>query len=282
MASEQATLYSQIAKLQLGQGLELVDFARKLKHAQEPINILDFGCGTAPLATPLLDLAGGGRVFCMDPDEARLGVAQKQHEEDIRHGKLVIVRADDASMVQALVDIAPGQKFGMIIVNFVLHWVKQKADLFAAFAKVLNLGGFVLVQSPEYLVPLHRQVTELMSEQDRQNKILERFHMTRGIEEVVDATLESKAFTVVSSFQVPVQIAYPSLDAYLEWWSATTHGAFSTSAIPASSLTLLREEHRGECVVEEPTFRVIFQKSSDVPVMHEAMNEAMGLPISDL
>eukprot|EP00746_Dinoflagellata_sp_MGD_P050110 gnl/MRDRNA2_/MRDRNA2_22506_c0_seq1.p1 gnl/MRDRNA2_/MRDRNA2_22506_c0~~gnl/MRDRNA2_/MRDRNA2_22506_c0_seq1.p1 ORF type:complete len:174 (-),score=35.67 gnl/MRDRNA2_/MRDRNA2_22506_c0_seq1:246-767(-) len=158
-----AQLYAQIVELQKQQGLEFCSIVdpKTAKYSK----ILDFGCGTCPLAEKLLEMVDDtGVVVGVDPDADCLRVATEQWKDHIDKSRLMLFEASDDRLHQLMADekFRQVKPFDIIMVNFVLHWIANKELLFENFGKLLSPGGLLLVQSPEFLPPLHRRVIAMM------------------------------------------------------------------------------------------------------------------------
>ena len=101
--------------------------------------ILDLGCGTGELSAYLADLVGPeGKVVGVDPDKERILLAQQTHGE-----------IKNLSFVEGSASNFPGiglESYDIIFSNHVIHWIRDKQEVFKNMFEGLKIGGRIAIQ----------------------------------------------------------------------------------------------------------------------------------------
>ena len=109
--------------------------------------ILDLGCGTGELSAYLAELVGrDGKVVAVDPDTARVKLAQKTH------GGISNLAIQEGSASNF-----PGmgsQCYDVVFSNFVLHWIQDKHEALKNSFQSLKPGGKILLSYEDSLVSM--------------------------------------------------------------------------------------------------------------------------------
>jgi SAM-dependent methyltransferase len=127
-AIELARRYDQISDPQFTHGRDLIDLLA-LKPSDQ---ILDVGCGTGRLAAYALErLGAGGRIVGIDPEPARIDLAQKLRDPRLAFR---LGRAEDLSSFTV-------PTFDIVYMNSALDHLTDKACAITEMHRVLKPGG---------------------------------------------------------------------------------------------------------------------------------------------
>jgi len=125
---ELARRYDRISDPQFTHGSDLIELLALRPGDQ----ILDVGCGTGRLAAHALErLDAGGRIVGIDPEAARIDLAQKLRDPRLAFR---LGRAEDLSSIAA-------PTFDVVYMNSALSRIADKARAIAEMHRVLKPGG---------------------------------------------------------------------------------------------------------------------------------------------
>ena len=232
MASQQADLYEELsAGCQKGSGVIMIEKLRPEKG----IKVLDLGCGTGYLTNILAERVGPtGTVIGVDPDKERLRVATEKYG-----GCDNIIFREESS------DNFSGDQYDLVISNYVLHWIKNKEAAFSNAYRSLKVGGkFAFFDSLEWH-KIFLQLFDLM-EPSRAKVLYDMNAMESN--EFYRRLAKQSGFTVEFEDTVDFKIVYPSVDVFLDWWCATTHGLFDPAQIDRAALDTFKEPYECKAV----------------------------------
>ncbi len=212
--------------------------------------VLDIGCGTGGLTAELAKRVGPkGKVLALDPDAARLALARAECPGEFRNLRYVSGRGEDLSWL-------PDDSLDLVYSNYVLHWVKDKARVMDEVMRCLRPGGRIAFELPGPLAPIF---VKLRAECRGPNREL--------FDHVMPLTLsqwrhlmQSHGFTVVKAAYVTVRQFASSIEAFFDWWEATTHGAFRRDDLSAEGRDRLAAYMSGGREIDAQCVRVLAQK----------------------
>ena len=111
--------------------------------------ILDLGCGTGELSAYLAELVEpAGYVVSVDPDVRRLNLAKATHR-DIENLSFVEGNSDNFDGMGC-------EKYDIVFLNQVLHWIPNKQQAFKNMFSSLKEGGKIAIQYTDHLHPSWR------------------------------------------------------------------------------------------------------------------------------
>jgi len=226
-----ARLYSQVSLNQRGRGLSLIEEA----DPRPGEVVLDLGCGTGDLTTHLARRVGpSGHVFAVDPDVERLEVARKSIPKELGNISYLEGRGEDLSMIA-------GGTIDLVYSNYAIHWVQNKRSMMRELARCLRPGGRCAFELVSTMSPFLVEVTKMsagcgevllpkikgLSERQWRDLLLQRDFMVRKAE------------------LLEVWEHFADLEAFFDWWEATTHGMFQREAISAVDRAGLAADFKG-------------------------------------
>ena len=184
--------------------------------------ILDLGCGTGELSAHLAELVGrDGKVVAVDPDTARVKLAQKTH------GGISNLAIQEGSASNF-----PGmgsQCYDVVFSNFVLHWIQDKHEAFKNSFQSLKPGGKILLSYEDSLVSMfERFFKELIPENC--NTVLSKWHFIEKakIEEMCAAV----GFDIVKSYDVKSDaFVFDNEEEMISFFWADSHGLFGRKLV---------------------------------------------------
>ena len=243
-----ADLYQQHSRNQHEQGLDLI---RDVEPCQDEV-ALDIGCGTGALSVVLAEGVGPtGLVLGVDPDSARLALARAQRPAALKNLHYVVGRGEDLFWV-------PDNSLDLVYSNYVLHWVEDKGRVIDEAFRCLRPGGRISFELPGPLAPIFVKLRQECQGSNRD--VFDRVMTLRALE--WRDVMESHGFTVEKAAYVPVRVFYPSIEAFFDWWEATTHGAFQRSDLSADGRDRLAAYVSGGREVLAQCVRVLARKPS--------------------
>ncbi|AUX23405.1 uncharacterized protein SOCEGT47_039300 [Sorangium cellulosum] len=213
---------------QKGRGEHLIALARVRRGER----VLDLGCGTGGLTQQLAALVGPeGRVLGLDPDAARIALA--------RHTAGAPNLAFHVGAAERLGALARGRSFDLVFSNFVLHWIRDKRAVLRALRDLLHPAGRILVQCVSSLPALVGELSRLADPSGE--KILGGFAFEGAA--ALARHVEGAGLRLIRLEEQQGTHVYPSLDALLTWWQATTHDRFDPRTIEPAALSRFAALH---------------------------------------
>ncbi|MGE3319913.1 MAG: class I SAM-dependent methyltransferase [Candidatus Berkiella sp.] len=212
-----AKAYQQFSVGQFQKGMKLIS----LVSPQPGERVLDLGCGTGELTYQIANLVTQqGKVVAVDPDFERITLAQKDVPSNIRNITWFNVSAENYVP-------AKDETFDIVFSNFVLHWIPNPQAILNKLAMALRPNGRLAIQlvfdHPDFVkeVTLASQVTE--------EKVLKRYQLFP--KDQWEAMVKKSGLTI-DSISAADDYFFENLNAFFDWWEATTHGTFSRQGIP--------------------------------------------------
>ena len=203
-----AKLYSKTSSFQRDVGRKLISKITFPMGAK----ILDLGCGTGELTAEMADLVKPtGRVVAMDPDKERIKLAK---ENNFRDNIDYIVGSDTTF---------PEDEYDVIFMNCVIHWIKDKEELFKHIFNNLCRGGLLAFTSGPHTVPcIIENLLESVAPGFLNDVYFKRLHIAE-IEEYEQ--MQKAAGFRQNSFEVDsYQLRFDSGQACVEWFTGVVHG----------------------------------------------------------
>ncbi|XXX79832.1 class I SAM-dependent methyltransferase [Sorangium sp. So ce134] len=223
-----AQAYRRGSLWQKGRGERLIELARVRRGER----VLDLGCGTGGLTQQLAELVGpGGRVVGIDPDEARIALA--------RHTAGAPNLDFQVGSAETLDEVARDRPFDLVFSNFVFHWIRDKRAVLRRMRGLLDPAGRILVQCVSSLPALVGGLSRLADPSGE--KVLGGFAFEDAA--ALAHHVEGAGLQLMQLEEQQGTHVYPTLDALLAWWQATTHGRFDPRAIEPAALSRFAEQH---------------------------------------
>ena len=218
-SAELAKLYSELSDLQRKHGEP--ELIKKLS-LQKNVKILDLGCGTGYLSSLLADSVGpGGTVVALDPNKSRLELAQKQYSRP----NLVFLEANDVSL--------PEDQYDLVFLNYVLHWIENKAAVLKKVYQNLKPGGQFAFTVPEHQPTIIEQMDRMVGPE-----MMQGFHWMSAPEYNHLAT--SIGFKVTSSETEVKPLNFATVEGLLKWYRAATEGRFNPDKLDPTVLKVFK------------------------------------------
>ncbi|KAL9952298.1 hypothetical protein ACROYT_G039533, partial [Oculina patagonica] len=183
--------------------------------------ILDLGCGTGELSAYIAELVGPeGSVVGVDPDLNRLQLAREAHR-GVKNLSFVEGNSDNFEGMGS-------EKYDIIFLNQVLHWIPNKKDAFKNMFNSLKAGGKIALEYSECLPPFAVSVLEELNPE-----IEEQIHkMFHGVKRVnVDQLCTEAGFDIVKSYDTNDSMEFESMEGLLKWFWSTSHGVFDLQVV---------------------------------------------------
>jgi len=187
--------------------------------------ILDLGCGTGELSAYLAELVGPeGFVVGVDPDVKRLNLAKETHR-DIKNLSLVQGNSDNFEGMGC-------EKFDIIFLNQVLHWIPSKQQAFKNMFSSLKEGGKVAIQCTDHLHPFMATALEELFPEIKQ-RIKERGKEIFFVDkDNVDRICATEGFEIVKSYYANnIKLVCESAEVFLKWLWSSSHGVFDLNLV---------------------------------------------------
>jgi trans-aconitate 2-methyltransferase len=119
-------------------------------RADDPVNVMDLGCGGGELTATLADRWPAARIEGIDSSPQMIAEAERLAVPGLRFA------------VADIADWRPDQPIDVIVSNAALQWVPTHRDLLAVWAKALRPGGWLAFQVPgNFDAPSHTILREL-------------------------------------------------------------------------------------------------------------------------
>ncbi|KAL9956985.1 hypothetical protein ACROYT_G038558, partial [Oculina patagonica] len=172
-------------------------------------NILDLGCGTGELSAYIAELVGPeGYVVGVDPDLNRVKVAQEAHR-GVKNLSFVEGNSDNFEGMGS-------EKYDIIFLNQVLHWIPNKEDAFKNMFSSLKAGGKIAVQYEEALPPFIVSTLEELASPEIEERYNNMYHSVSSVE--VDRMCVEAGFNIVKSYHTnDMPLVWESMEGYLKW-----------------------------------------------------------------
>lgn len=220
MIPQNAALAKAYQKFSVGQfqkGLQLLALASISPNER----VLDLGCGTGELTYQIAQrVTAQGSVVALEPDRERITLAQKDAPPDIHHITWLNLSAENYSP-------AKNEQFDVVFSNFVLHWIPNPQIVLNNLASLLRPNGRLAIQlvfdHPDFV----KEIT--LASQQNDETVLKRYHLFSKDE--WQAMIVKTGLTV-DTIEPSPDYFFENLNAFFDWWEATTHGTFSRHGIP--------------------------------------------------
>ncbi|KYG06290.1 SAM-dependent methyltransferase [Sorangium cellulosum] len=223
-----AQAYRRGSLWQKGRGERLIELAGVRRGEL----VLDLGCGTGGLTQQLAELVGpGGRVVGIDPDEARIALALETAVAPNLEFQV--------GTAETLGEIARGRPVDLVFSNFVFHWIRDKRAVLRRLRGLLHPAGRIVVQCVSSLPVLVGELSRLADPSGE--RILRDFAFEDAA--AIAHHVEGAGLQLIRLEEQQGTHVYPTLDALLTWWRATTHDRFDPRAIEPAALARFAEQH---------------------------------------
>jgi arsenite methyltransferase len=182
--------------------------------------VLDVGCGTGILTEYAADIVGPtGSATGIDPLPLRIELAQRRARANLS------LKVGDAYDLSSF----PGRSFDVVFLNAVLHWLPEKHGPLRQFFNVLKSGGRLGITTgskdhPNKLQELTARVLKREPYSRYPEARAEVAHAV-GVDEL-DRLLRNAGFEVRKLTAVPNIHLYPTPEAALEFFEASSFGNF--------------------------------------------------------
>ena len=185
--------------------------------------ILDLGCGIGELSAYIAELVGPeGYVVGVDPDLNRVKVAQEGHR-GVKNLSFVEGNSDNFEGMGS-------EKYDIIFLNHVFHWIPNKQDAFKNMFSSLKAGGKIAMQYVDYIYPFLLSAFEVLNPPEIKERCKSMFHRVPRTD--VDRLCEKVGFNVVKSYHTNGEkCVFESMEGFLKWLWATTHGVFDLQVV---------------------------------------------------
>ena len=187
--------------------------------------ILDLGCGTGELSAYLAELVQlEGYVVGVDPDVKRLDLAKATHR-DIKNLSFVEGNSDNFDGLGC-------EKYDIIFLNQVLHWIPSKQQAFQNMFSSLKEGGKIAIQYTDHLHPFMATALEELFPEIKQ-RIKERgkeiFFVNK---DNVDRLCATEGFEIVKSYYAnDLKLVCESVEVFIKWLWSSSHGVFDQNLV---------------------------------------------------
>ena len=196
--------------LQAKDGVNLIDQLSPAKGNR----VLDIGCGTGFLASVLAKRVGPeGMVTGVDPDTERIHVAQKNYSD-----------VNNLEFVEGNGNNFPTGPYDIVFSNYVFHWIEDKESVFLKVFQSMRAGGQFGLVCLEKLIS---------------NSIIPK-KVFFSDSEVYESIATKCGFTVAFKSVEPHSYTFPSVDSYLDWYSASCN--IDLDSIDPDSIKTFKDE----------------------------------------
>ena len=216
--------YQQISCMQRFLGRKLIDDVNPCPGDV----ILDLGCGTGELSACLAEHVGqDGKVVAVDPDIARLELAQESNREV----KNLTFHEGSASNFPGM---GHAEMYDMVFCNAVLHWVQNKQEAFKNMLCSLKQTGKIVVLYIDRLPTLYERVYGELNPENW-DRLLSMYHFKSrlNIEEMCTAL----GFSIIKSYDIKADDReYENVESMCSIFWATSHGVFDPKLVTKDRL----------------------------------------------
>jgi arsenite methyltransferase len=182
--------------------------------------VLDVGCGTGILTEYAAGMVGAaGLVVGIDPLPLRIELAQRRARANLSF------KVGDAYDLSSF----PEQGFDVVFLNAVLHWLPEKLGALRQFFNVLRSGGRLGITTGSKDRPnkVHELTDRVLSRQPYNRYPAARGELAHAVgTEELDELLRHAGFNVKHITAVPNIHLYPTPEAALEFFEASSFGNF--------------------------------------------------------
>jgi len=184
--------------------------------------ILDLGCGTGELSAYLAELVGPeGFVDGVDPDVKRLNLAKESHR-DIKNLSFAEGNSDNFHGMGC-------EKYDIIFLNQVLHWIPNQQQAFKNMFSSLKEGGKIAIRYTDHLPPYIVTALEVLTPEIEERVKKSACQVDKAS---VDRMCVTEGFEIVKSTYVnDIKVEFQSVEVYLKWLWSTTHGNFDLKLV---------------------------------------------------
>ena len=238
-AFNQAEIYENNSSIQKEDGQGII----KQMTPEKGDKILDLGCGTGYFSKVLADIVGPeGKVIAIDPNLERLQLAKEKYP------------AGNLEYRQGTAENIPGTDYDIIFSNYVIHWCKDKDQVFHQVSQSLKKGGkfaFVVVLNSK----ISTGPAEFFSPEFRRMYI-ERLP-TCSVGDYLK-TASAHNFKMVYSKEGEYKDTFKDASVFIEFYKTHTNGEFGDEHF---NINAIKDHHgEGEIPYSVPTFHCILIK----------------------
>ena len=189
-----------------------------------------------------------GKVVAVDPDVERIKIAK---EMNARPNIEYLVGHDQSF---------PGVGYKFIFSNQVIHWIKHKETLFKRLYDKLAAGGqFAFVTSngtPTYPPTTKRALSSLISPDFEDYLFQQKLAYQSAAE--YEKLAESVGFKVTLVDSLVSKLEWTSVDDFLNFWAAVSHGLIAIASVDHKALQDFKEYHEKDLIAEKVHFKLLY------------------------
>jgi|688.fasta_scaffold466691_2 ubiquinone/menaquinone biosynthesis C-methylase UbiE len=220
--------YEKYNAFQTQKGLDLISHLQ-LKAGYR---VLDIGAGTGELTYELAkQVTSSGRVFAIEPDAERLKIAKE-------NTPFKITNIDWYQSTIELFDNLPLNSLDAAYSNYVLHWSSNKK---AALLKICSL----LKPTSKFIANIIADYSQIISEVEMASGLTyKEFQQKYPLTDKKNwlSLLDECNFSITNHWEVK-DFQFDSLDEFLIFWEATTHGRYSRKALSDNAYQALLKKY---------------------------------------
>ena len=139
------------------------------------------------------------------------------------------------------------EKYDIVFLNHVLHWIPNKEDAFRNMFSSLKAGGKIAIQYVDQLYPFIASALEEFATPENVQRCKNMSYRVPRSD--VDRMCQEAGFDVVKSYQCnDKKIVFENTEDLLKWLWSTTHGVFDLQAVTQERI------HRFKSKVGNPPF----------------------------
>ena len=203
--------------------------------------ILDLGCGTGYFSKVLADIVGPeGKVIAIDPNLERLQLAREKYP------------AGNLEYRLGTAENIPGTGlYDIIFANYVIHWCKDKDQVFHQISRSLKKGGKFA-----FVVVLNSKISTGFFSPEFYRMFIERLPACSVGDYLKIASAHN--FKMVYSKEGEHKETFKDAPAFIEFYKMHTNGEFGDEHF---NISAIKEHHgKGEIPYSVPTFHCILIK----------------------